>query len=211
MEIKIQPNLFDLSPEEERMSKMIYNGNIVKCLVAPYHNYQQLEKIVPFTKTTYLFPEREVSLPQLKSLISVIAQTPSTEEFRIITINQNIILDMIDGCVRVLTEKGNVVPCPCKTFMANIHNIRYYILENKDHQISPEEKTKSQEKINIIIEKVNKPREVSQVEFDALQAEIDLIGEPIISDQLGMMIRRNLTVNGQRQSYWAPTPTRNQD
>jgi len=56
--MEIQNNLFDLTSEQEATSKMLYNGKIIKCLVAPYHTYNQLEKVIPYTKTTYLFPER---------------------------------------------------------------------------------------------------------------------------------------------------------
>ena len=97
--MKINQNLFDLTIDQEATSKMMYNGKVIKCLVAPYHSYTQLEKIVPFTKTTYLFPEREMSISQVKSLISMIAANPSQEEFRIVTANQNIIIDMVGECV----------------------------------------------------------------------------------------------------------------
>jgi len=50
---------------------MNYNGKVIKCLVAPYHSYAQLEQTVPFTKTTYLFPEREMSVAQVKTLIKI--------------------------------------------------------------------------------------------------------------------------------------------
>ena len=92
--MKINQNLFDLTPEQIETSKMMYSGKVIKCLVAPYHSYQELEKTVSFTKTTYLFPEREASVPQLRNLISMIVANPSTDEFRIITTNQNIIMDM---------------------------------------------------------------------------------------------------------------------
>ena len=121
----IKENLFTLTKEQESTSKMVYDGKIIKCLVAPYHTYETLEKIVPFTKTTYLLPERSMTLPQLKGFISMIVKSPSKEEAKIITVNQNIIMDMADDCVRVLTENGNIVPSPIKTFMANIHDIRY--------------------------------------------------------------------------------------
>lgn len=191
MNTDINKNLFDLTPEQIETSKMIYEGKIVKCLVAPYHTYEQLEKIVPFTKTTYLFPEREVPIPKLKGLISAIVANPSNEEFRIITANQNVILDMVDSSVRVLTEDGRVVDCPVKTFMANIHDIRYSILENEAHQISKEDKTKAHDKINKIINILNDKKKsvISQNEYDSLSKEIDLIGEPIIRTKLMEMLR----------------------
>ena len=93
MKPEIKPNLFDLSKEEEQSSKMMYEGKIFKCLVAPYHTYQELEKIIPYTKNTYLFPERDIPSGKLPSLVSMMVKNPSKEEFRIITTNQFIILD----------------------------------------------------------------------------------------------------------------------
>jgi len=180
-------NFFELSPEEKATSEMIYEGKIIKCLVAPYHTYAQLEKKIPYTKNTYLFPERELPVPQLKSLISMIVASKSKEEFRIITANQNIIMDMVGECVRVLTEHGEVVPCPIKTFMANIHDIRYKVLENPDHQKSDVEKSMGHKKATILIDRIEKAKTISREEFDTLIKEIDLIGEPIIEVKLKEM------------------------
>ena len=41
---------------------------------------------------------------------------------------------MIGDNVRIFTQAGNIVPCPIKCLMANIHDIRYNILENKSFQ-----------------------------------------------------------------------------
>ncbi len=179
--MKINNNLFDLTPEQEETSKMMYDGKIIKCLVAPYHTYAALEKVVPFTPTTYLFPERELPAAQLSGIISMIVANKVHSEFRIITTNQNIIMDMIDGCVRVLTEYDEVVACPVKTFMANIHDIRYSILENESHQKSKEEKSQGRERVQNLITKIREKRKVTQSEYDALRKEVDLIGEDVIS------------------------------
>ena len=77
----IKENLFDLTPEQIDMSKNIYNGKIIKCLVAPYHNYNQLEKVVTYTKNTFLFPEREMTSAQCSSLINMLVKNPSQDEF----------------------------------------------------------------------------------------------------------------------------------
>jgi len=182
--IKVEENLFSLTPEQEEMSRMMYDGKIIKCLVAPYHTYEDLEKIIPFTKTTYVFPEREMTINQCKALISMIVRSPLKEEFRIITVNQNIILDMIDGCVRVLTQKGEVVPSPCKTFMANIHDIRYELLENKDHQKTEDEETLSTKKINELITKIRDKKTKTAADWEKIKEEIDQIGESIIRNML---------------------------
>lgn len=138
--MEINENLFDLTPEQIELSKEIYGGKIIKCLVAPYHTYNDLEKIIPYTKTTFLFPERDLNAERIRGLISMIVNSPNDDEFRIITASQSVILDMIDGNVRILTEGGSVVPSPVKTFLANIHDIRYSILENPAHRISEEER-----------------------------------------------------------------------
>lgn len=179
--MKINQNLFDLTTEQEETSRMMYSGKIIKCLVAPYHTYVTLEKQVPFTSTTYLFPERELPASQLSGIISMIVANKSQEEFRIITTNQNIIMDMVDDCVRVLTEEGEVVPCPVKTFMANIHDIRYSLLENKEHQKSQEEKSLNRERIQNLLTKIREKSKVSQSEYDALEKEVNMIGEDVIS------------------------------
>lgn len=189
----IKENLFDLTPEQIDMSKNIYNGKIIKCLVAPYHNYNQLEKEVTYTKNTFLFPEREMTSAQCSSFINMLVKSPSQDEFLVITANQNIILDMIDGNVRILTEKGDIVDCPTKTFMANIHDIRYSVLENKDHQLSDEEKSESRTICDEIITLVNSPFTMTKAEYDELLVKINLIGDDLIR---GIVIRQaNSNVN----------------
>jgi len=188
--LKFENGLFDLTKEQESLIKMMYNGKVVKCLVAPYHSYAELEQLIPYTKTTFLFPERDMSLQQIRSLISIIAETPATEDFIIITKNQNIILDMVDAGVRVLTESGDIVESPVKTFAANIHDIRYYLLENEAHQLNKEQRNKSNDKIQKLIDKLNKHKGQT-IDFDdykILESEIKLIGEPIIRKPLYKML-----------------------
>lgn len=186
--MKINQNLFDLEPDQEATSKMMYNGKVIKCLVAPYHSYAQLEKIVPFTKTTYLFPEREMSVAQVKGLISMIVANPSQEEFRIITANQNIILDMVGDCVRVLTERDEVVYTGTKTFMANIHDIRYELLENDDHRLSESERTQAHKNIGVLIDRVNdKATPITKGDFAQLVSQINMIGEEFVKSKLREM------------------------
>ena len=186
--MKLEKNIFSLSKEQEENSKFIYEGKVIKCLVAPYHTYSQLEKEIPFTKNTYLLPERDLTIPQLKGLISMIVKSPSKEEFRIVTVNQNVIIDMIDDCVRVLTEDGKIVPCPTKTFMANIHDIRYKLLENPDHKKSKETETAAHTKITALMEKINKVKTFNKKQRDSLFKEIDVIGEEVISYKLKEMV-----------------------
>lgn len=190
----IKENLFDLTPEQIDMSKNIYNGKIIKCLVAPYHSYNQLEKEVTYTKNTFLFPEREMTSAQCSSLISMLVKNPSQDEFLVITANQNIILDMIDGNVRILTEKGDIVDCPTKTFMANIHDIRYSVLENKAHQLSDDEKSEGNKVIQNLIGLVQKGSEMTKVEYDALLTKIEIVGEDIIRRKLLQMANSNINI-----------------
>lgn len=192
--MNINKNLFDLTEDQEATSKMMYNGKIIKCLVAPYHSYAQLEKVIPYTKTTFLFPEREMTLSQVKSLVSMIVASPSQDEFCIVTANQNIIIDMVGECVRVLTEGGDIVYTGTKTFMANIHDIRYELLENDKHRLSETERSETQKKITNIIERLNdKKNPITRSDFNELISKIDLIGEPIIVSKLKEM-SRSLTV-----------------
>jgi len=185
----IQENLFDLTSDQIDQSKMIYNDKVIKCLVAPYHTYSQLEKLITYTPATYLFPEREMNIPQLRSLISMVVGSDKKDEVRIITANQNVIMDMIDSSVRVLTEGGDVVPSPCKTFMANIHDIRYNLLENGSHQLSKEEKSQGVDEVNRIISIIQTSKTLSKDKFDILMTKIRLIGEPIIRNRLVDMSR----------------------
>lgn len=185
--MKIQNNLFDLTPEQEQLSKTMYNGKVIKCLVAPYHSYNDLESIIQYTPTTYLFPEREASLSQLSQLISIIVNSDVEGEIRIITTNQNIITDMVDGCVRVLTQDGDIVECPIKTFMANIHDIRYSLMENKDFQSEtgttrPIKQDLTQELINEVKNLAHTT--VSQEKYDKLKNRINMIGEDVIRNIL---------------------------
>lgn len=183
-------NLFELTPAQVATSHMLYNGKTIKCLVAPYHTYLALEKEIPYTQTTYLFPERELSAQQLTGFISMIVAQPHQEEVRIITASQAIILDMVDDCVRILTQGGDVVACPVKTFAANIHDIRYSVLENKDHQLSAAEQTASTQRINDLITRVRAATSLTATERSALLEEAQMIGEPIIANQLVSMINR---------------------
>lgn len=190
--MKIEENLFELSSEQVDMSKMMYNGKVVKCLVAPFHTYEQLEAMVDYSPSTYLLPERSMSSDQVRSFISLVANSPKMDEVRIITANVNIICDMIDSSVRVLTEGGNIVDCPCKTFLANIHTIRYDIFENSSFRLSDSERSNSHNKVNSLIDAINSKKVITKPEFDNLMVHIDLIGEDIIRTKLKQMAYEKL-------------------
>ena len=191
----IAENLFDLNEEQIAMSKKIYNGKIIKCLVAPYHSYNQLERLLTYTPTTYLFPEKEMSANQLRSFISMIVSNEKiSDEVRIVTASQSIILDMIESSVRILTEHDTIVDSPIKTFMANIHDIRYYVLENEQHQKTAEQKNEAHSLINKIITDINnhydKNIEMDKDVYNDYVEKIKMIGEPLIENQLMSQIRR---------------------
>ena len=102
---------------------------------------------------------------------------------------------MVGECVRVLTEGDEVVYTGTKTFMANIHDIRYELLENDDHRLSESDRTQAHNKIQALIDRVNdKSTKISQLDFGKLITEIDLIGEPIIKSKLKEMAYDNLTI-----------------
>lgn len=189
--MKIKKNIFELSDEAIEMSKQLYGGKIIKCLVAPFHTYSQLEKEIPFTKTTYLFPEKNLSTAQMSSFISRIVASKTNNEIVIVTADQNVILDMVDTSVRILTEGGDIVKCPIKTFMANIHSIRYEIFENPDFRLSDKEKSNGVEYANKIITEVNQfeTKEITQESYDLLQSKVDTIGEDLVRNLLNSKLR----------------------
>ena len=182
--MKLNSNLFDLTGEQIELSKTIYDGKVIKCIIAPHHTFAQLEKIIPFTKTTYLFPEREMTIQQSQNLISMIVASKSNDEFRIITKDTNIITNMIDGCVKVLSEDNELHDCPVKTFAQNIHTVKWEILDNERYRTSKKERDESNKKINILIDKINDKKPITQKEFDDIKMKISIIGEPLIERKL---------------------------
>jgi len=189
----IPKNLFDLTAEEEIASKIVYKGRIIKCLITPYHNYHDLIDAIIKTECLLLLPERDRSIPQLKNLVNeIVDDTPKESEILIVTVSQNIIMDMIDPCVRILTEDGKIINSPEKTLMANIHDIRLSLLENKDHQITKQVKPYSQTFIVGIIDATNKKRKnpVQKGELDDLIWKANQIGEGFIRHRLLEQIAR---------------------
>ena len=191
--MEISEDLFELTQKEESASKRMYGGKIIRCLVAPYHSYDQLENIIPYTPTTYLFPERKISFNGVKKLVSTIVSNPKIMEAKIITTNQNLIRDMVDGCVRILTEHGTIVRSEESTFAANLYYIQGYLLENPDHQKSENERTtavKEIEKwIEIINDHVNNNKIMSKSDFNDLSEKINWVGDDIISRRLKDLLK----------------------
>jgi len=184
--MEITAELFELTSEERETSEMMYSGKTVRCLVAPYHSYNDLESKVPFTESTFLFPEREMSSAQVRGLISMLTKSEHTD-IKIITTDQTIICDMVGDLVRVLTEDGEIVNPHVKTFAANIHDIRYNILENDDYRSSKETKDHFKDSINKLIDLINSGS-MTQDEYNSASKEISMIGEVIIRRKLSDML-----------------------
>lgn len=186
-------NIFDLTDEQVELSKQFYNGKVIKCLVAPYHTYKQLEELLPYTKTTYLFPEREMNQTQILHFISMVLNTNPDGEIRIITVHQNIITDMIDGCVRILTESSEIVESPIKTLMANIHDVRYKILENDDFKSPKNENGETEQGKKVITDifdylKENKNKTIPRKEYLNVKNKIEIVGDRLIRTRLEDML-----------------------
>ena len=178
---KLPQELFNLSKEEEDLSRMMYNDKIIKCLVAPYHTPETVE--IGWEKTIYLFPEKDISAQQCRSVISMIVANPQITEAKIITANIDIIRDMVDGCVRILTEDGRIIPSPEKTFMANQHTILYCLLQNEEHQIPKNQKNSGNEghdSVQLLLDRLNDNTPITPKEFVEIEMKINLIGEDII-------------------------------
>lgn len=192
---KLPVNLFDLTPEQADASKMMYNNRIVKCLIAPAHSYNDLEKLVHYDKSTFLFPEREMNDLQKRQFISMILASPrfnEEDEIKIITSCQEIILDMIDTSVRILNADLEVLKCPIKTFMANIHDVHISILKNEKYQVSTSvasSKSIHHEGIDAIFERIQylaetKTKTITRKEYDQLKLKINMIGEELVVNVL---------------------------
>jgi len=182
--MKLSQNLFELSEEDIETSKMMYN-KVIKCLVVPYHTQKQLE--LDYSPNVFMFPENEMTESQAKKFISMVTNSP-LQEFLIITKSSNIIYDMVDCCVRILTENNVIITCPVKTFAANLWDISLLILNNNEHQITEAEKSKSHIMIGDIITKIENATSFTDEEADELSKTVDIIGDEIISYRLKEML-----------------------
>jgi hypothetical protein len=186
--MNLKKDLFDLTPEQEKLSKMMY-GKIIKCLVAPYHTAQNLK--IDYAPNIMMFPEKEMTHLQTKHFISMCANS-KFDEVLIITTSIDIICDMVDDCVRILTEYDTIVSCPEKTFAANQHTVIYSILNNEKHQKSKQEKIKSHNEINKVLDLLHSDKKLSKEEIVWCQQIIDMIGEDIISRMMKNELDRKI-------------------
>lgn len=176
----INKEIFELEKEQEDFTKVFYDGKIIKCLVAPYHTAEYFEKNLEYADNIYVFPENSVPRGQLSSLIGMIVASPKPEVI-IITTSNEIITQMVGENVRVFTEAGNIVPCPIKCLMANIHDIRYSLLENKDFKDGKGNMVGNfgEGFVKSLIDKIN-TTETSKDNYDLFKSRIQLVGEDVI-------------------------------
>ena len=176
----ISKEIFKLEKEQEDFTKMFYDGKVIKCLVAPYHTAEYFEKNLEWSDNVYVFPENSVPRDRLSSLIGMIVASPK-QEVIIITTSNEIITQMIGENVRIFTQAGNIVPCPIKCLMVNIHDIRYNILENKNFQDGNSNNIANfgEGFVKSLIDKIN-TTEMTKENYDLFKSRIELVGEDVI-------------------------------
>lgn len=181
---KITKNLFDLTKEEAEMSMQIY-GKIIKCLIAPYHYI----KTIPLeaNNEVFVYPERDLNIQQRKSIVSVMANS-AAPEIRFVTSDLFIILDMVQGCTRILTPDGEIVRTPEITFGANPHTIIYNVLQDDVYvEKYKDGEDKSRDTISRVITAIDK-KEMTKQEYEANLKIINSIGEDIVKNSLKQML-----------------------
>jgi hypothetical protein len=72
--------------------------------------------------------------------------------------------------------------------MANIHDIRYKIFENKLFRDGKDETNYSKDRINDIITEINSLKTISNDKYNELKEKISTIGEDIIRNKLMSML-----------------------
>lgn len=181
---QITKNLFDLTKEQEQASMMMY-GKVIKCLIAPYHYIKNIP-LEP-NNEVFVYPERDLDIQQRKEIVSVMANSPK-DEIRFVTSDVFIIRDMIDGCCRILTPKGELEAVQEKTFAANHHTILHEVLHDESHvKTKQSEKEKLTVIINQLITDLQKGQ-MTQEEYDRAKSIIKTIGEPVIVAPLKNML-----------------------
>lgn len=176
----ISKEIFKLEKEQEDFTKMFYDGKVIKCLIAPYHTAEYFEKNLEWADNIYVFPENSVTRDKLSSLIGMIVASPK-QEVIIITTSNEIITQMIGENVRIFTQAGNIVPCPIKCLMANIHDIRYNIMENDSFKDGNSNNISNfgEGFVNSLIQKINST-EMTKENYELFKSRIELVGEDVI-------------------------------
>ncbi len=186
----LKSEIFDLTKEQLDLTKMFYDGKVIKCLVAPYHTAQYFEENLKYAENVFVFPENSIPRDKLGSIIGMIVANPKYKEAIIITTSNEIITQMIGENVRVFTEAGNIVECPIKCLMANIHDIRYSLLENDIF--------KDSKNVNVsnfgtgftqaLLDKLINTKIKDKKEYELFKSKIELIGERVIRDKMLEML-----------------------
>jgi hypothetical protein len=173
--------VFDLTQEQIETTKMFYNGKVIKCLVAPYHTAQYFETNLEYAENTFVYPENSMSQQQLPSIISMLVSNPKFSEVLIITSDILLITQMIGENVRVYTQAGNIVPCPIKCLMANIHDVRYNLLEASEFKDGTDVPTDfGKEMVQALLDQIRANTDKSQSRYDFMKSRIDMIGEDVV-------------------------------
>lgn len=181
----ITKNLFDLTSEEEQISRQFY-GKIIKCLIAPYHHIKNIP-LEP-NNEVFVFPERDLTIQQRREIVSVMANS-AAPEIRFVTSDVFIITDMVQSCTRTLTPNGEIEKTSTATFCANAHDILFSVLQDKRHvNAYQDNKNKNRDVINGVIRAIE-AKSMTHNEYEANMKIINAIGEPIIGDRLKDMIR----------------------
>jgi len=187
---KITKNLFDLTQSQIDSSISMY-GKVIKCLIAPYHNIQNIP--LESNDEVYVYPERDLSIQQRKEMVGVMANS-NKKEICFVTSDLFLILDMIDCCCRILTPDGKIEELYEKTFSANPHTIIYKILQNDVYEKLYKDGVKDyRNKINDIIKVIVDVKTMTKSEYDKNMAVIELIGEDLIRNKMKSMMR-NVTI-----------------
>lgn len=190
----LKSEIFDLTTEQLDLTKMFYDGKVIKCLVAPYHTTKYFEENLKYAENVFVFPENSIPRDKLGTIIGMIVANPKYKEAVIITTSNEIITQMIGENVRVFTEAGNIVDCPIKCLMANIHDIRYSLLENDSFK-----DTKGTNVSNFgtgftqaLLDKLKNTKIADKKEYELFKSKIELIGEPLIREKMLEMLNEKI-------------------
>jgi hypothetical protein len=196
MEDTIKTNYnFDLTEQEIELSKSTYGGKIIKCIIAPYHSYEDLKESVG--DSACLFPERDLSWLETNSLIYNLVENDDIQETTIITSSNYIIRDMIQCCVRVLGADGNISRFPVNTLRINLLELEEVLFADEDNYfedeprefIIPDMGNSYSDKIiteliDCINEHIENEKPMSQSEFKSIEDSIKLIGDSYLRSSL---------------------------
>jgi hypothetical protein len=190
----LKSEIFDLTTEQLDLTKMFYDGKVIKCLVAPYHTAKYFEENLKYAENVFVFPENSIPRDKLGTIIGMIVANPKYKEAVIITTSNEIITQMIGENVRVFTETGNIVDCPIKCLMANIHDIRYSLLENDSFKDAKGTNVSNFGTgfTQALLDKLKNTKIADKKEYELFKSKIELIGEPLIREKMLEMLNEKI-------------------